>query len=127
MATVADIEHAERARNEALLAGDLDRLATLISDDLVHIHGSGKIDTKTSYLASVGALAFQRIDPTDIRIRGAGDVFVVTSALEQQVLVKGKDAATTMNGFATRVWRIEDGAPKLWSFQMTVVARASAG
>src|SRR3546814_7464901 len=47
----------------ALISRDVERLETLIADDLIHIHGNGKVEGKSEYLEGIRArYRFYRVD-----------------------------------------------------------------
>jgi ketosteroid isomerase-like protein len=85
----AEIRGAEDARIASLLAGDCDKLAGLLADDLVHIHANGLVDSKASYLASV---------------REKLDSAVVTGKLNQTMRIRDSGAVLELQAVVTQVW-----------------------
>jgi ketosteroid isomerase-like protein len=101
----AEIRGAETARIASLLAGDGDRLASLLADDLVHVHANGLIDSKASYLASVREkLDFLKIERPELQIRLFGDAAVVTGKLNQTMRIRDSGAVLELQAVATQVW-----------------------
>lgn len=49
------VAEADDRRQAAMLAGDLDGLADLLSSQLIYVHTTGDTDTKASYLDAVGS------------------------------------------------------------------------
>ena len=65
------IEILERQRFEAQVRKDFPLLEKIFSDDVVYIHGSGKKDSKTTYLKSIqeGKSVYDKISLDSIQIR----------------------------------------------------------
>ncbi len=100
-----DIQDQERRRCAALTAGDVDALAAIVSDDLVHIHGNGHVDGRADYLAGVeNKFIFHRIDRGDLDIRVYGDCAVVVGPLEQTVQVRGIDKLNEIKAIVSQTW-----------------------
>ena len=74
-----EILRLEKSRVDALTGIDETVLRKLLSDDLVYIHGSGKVDTKESLLAAVvGRLSrYHKITCEDVTVRVCGDTAIV--------------------------------------------------
>jgi len=101
----AEIRGAEDARIASLLAGDCDKLAGLLADDLVHIHANGLVDSKASYLASVREkLYFLKIERPELQIRLFGDTAVVTGKLNQTMRIRDSGAVLELQAVVTQVW-----------------------
>jgi ketosteroid isomerase-like protein len=120
-ATRAAILDVERRRQEGLLAFDIDALAELYDDALVHIHAPGLIHTKAQLLEHVATrhayLGMQRDEPL-IRLVG-DDVAVMTGRLVNR-LSSPDGSERIVAGPVTQVLRRRvDGAWVFVSFQMT--------
>src|SRR3546814_15687993 len=64
----------------ALISRDVERLETLIADDLIHIHGNGKVEGKSEYLEGIRArYRFYRVDRSGLKIRTYKSVAVLRS------------------------------------------------
>lgn len=114
----AEILRLENERCRALMARDLQALAALVDDDLVHIHASGRIDTRAEYLTGVEArFVFRDVARQNLVVRVYGDIAVATGGLTQTV----DTAAETrlMRAVVTQVWRRRDGTWRQVSFQAT--------
>lgn len=117
-----EIEEAEARRCKALLADDLETLAALLHDDLVHVHSNGRAENRQAYLKGVAeTLAFIRVDRGDLQVRGFGSVAVATGELRQLVRIRTTGAEHEMRVLTTQVWTKSD-AWKLASFQATTIA-----
>ena len=110
MADETEVHAVEEERIAALLAGDGDRLASLLADDLVHFHANGLMDSKASYLASGSVkLEFLKIERPELTIRLFGDVAIVTGTLNQTLRIRDSGAVVEMQGVATQVWVKQSG------------------
>lgn len=81
----------EAARFRAMTASDVAVLAPMLSDDLVYIHTSGTVDSKTSLLGRIrsGELRYQSIEPSEqVHVREIGETAVITNSA--QMLVSGR-------------------------------------
>jgi uncharacterized protein (TIGR02246 family) len=110
MGDEAEIRSVENARIAALLAGDSETLANLLADDLVHVHANGLQDSKETYLATITAkLDFLKLERSDLTIRLAGDVAIVTGPFDQTMRLRDSGAVVEMHGILTQVWVKQDG------------------
>ncbi|WP_373886260.1 nuclear transport factor 2 family protein [Sphingobium sp. CFD-2] len=80
------IRELENRRIAALVSTDLAALNNLLADDLVHVHGNGKIDDKEEYLQGVASkYRYHSIQRGDLNIRVFGNVAIVVGRLSQTV------------------------------------------
>ncbi len=79
----------QAARFQAMLNADVAALNNVLADDLVYAHTTGTIDSKSSMIDNIGsgAIDYELIEPSDVRIRLYGDVAVVTGSANMQVSV----------------------------------------
>ncbi len=79
----------QAARFQAMLNADVAALNNVLADDLVYAHTTGTIDSKSSMIDNIGsgAIDYELIEPTDVRIRLYDDVAVVTGSANMQVSV----------------------------------------
>jgi ketosteroid isomerase-like protein len=102
------------------MACDLKAVAALVDDDLVHIHASGRIDTKADYLLGVeNRFVFRDVARQDLTVRAYGDIAVATGGLTQTVEIVGTPEKRQMKAVVTQVWRRREGAWRQVSFQAT--------
>jgi ketosteroid isomerase-like protein len=119
-ATAAEIKRLEERRCRVLVARDYAVLADLVADDLVHIHATGMVDDKASYLAGVEQrLDFLKVERKDLTVRRYGDVAVATGSLHQTILVRATKQELEMKIVTTQVWVLQDGNWRQSSFQAT--------
>jgi ketosteroid isomerase-like protein len=101
----SEILEAERQRCDCLMRGDVDRLAALLADDLVHIHGNGQIDDKACYLDGVARkYLFRAIERHNLRIRTYGDVAVMTGRLTQTIVEQETEQEQPIEAVTTQTW-----------------------
>lgn len=123
MAERDDLLAAEQSRLEHLVASNYAKLAELLTDDLIHVHASGSVDGKTSFLATIEAqLEFMEMDRGDLEVRIYGDVAVVTGPLKQTVRIKATDEIVVVEIFTTQVWRRQSGSWLMSNFHATRTA-----
>lgn len=77
---VEEILKMEKARTDAILAADGPAMQKLFDDDLVYIHSSGRLDTKTSYIDNLvtGAAAYKAFAFSNVKVRVYGDCAIVS-------------------------------------------------
>ena len=118
--TIAEIRRLEEARCQFLNDHDHAALGDLVGDDLVHIHTTGMVDDKGSYLAGVrDRLEFRDVRRQDLIVRTYGDVAVATGRLHQTVRVRATQQELNMKIMTTQVWVRRDGAWRQASFHAT--------
>jgi len=106
-----EILRLEKLRCDALTSCDIETLGALMTEDLVHIHGSGQVDDKVSYLNGVkNKYKFHRIERGELRVRVYGDFVVVNGPLSQTVSVNGIEKLNQIKAITTQTWiRSGDG------------------
>lgn len=104
-----EITALEDRRLIALRSGDVVALGALMADDLVHIHGNGKIDDKAAYLSAIAEkYSFLRIERGELIMRRYGDVVIVHGPVEQTVSIVGTEKPKHIKAVATQTW-VRDG------------------
>jgi hypothetical protein len=70
----------EEARTTALEHSDIAALVRIMADDVTYVHASGKVDTKSSYLAAVrsGQLHYISWRPMNLHVRVLGNTAVIS-------------------------------------------------
>lgn len=113
----------EAKRCGALIEADFAVLAELMSDDLVHVHATGGVDDKTSYLAGIEEkLEFLEASRPETQVRVFGPIAIASGPLLQRIRITQQDIVVEMKAFATLVWRFEGDKWRVCSFQATNVA-----
>ncbi|MCW5773019.1 MAG: nuclear transport factor 2 family protein [Rhodospirillaceae bacterium] len=114
---VAEITALETARCRALVAEDMKALGAMIAEDLVHIHTTGRVETKAEYLAgAANRIQFLAASHRDTKVRVYGNIAVATGTLEQVVRTRATGDERRLLALATRVWRKDGGGWLLCSF-----------
>lgn len=121
---IEDIIAADRLRCRLIETGDLDGLARLLADDLIHVHAVGYVDDKASYLAGLR----ERLEVKEVaRPRPAAwmadAVCVMTGPLTNTVRRRGDAEWATGTSFVTQVWKLVDGDWKMALYQATRTAQ----
>ena len=108
----------EQARCGALIADDMDALADLLSDDLVHVHTTGVVHGKDQLLQHAGTfLRFIDVSREQLLIRPLGDdVAVMTGPMTNVVRRRDQDEPVTVQAFVTQVWARRAGQWRIASF-----------
>jgi ketosteroid isomerase-like protein len=105
----------------ALAAADIEALAELISDDYVHVHGSGLVHDKAALLNYVRKNP-RTVAPRSPKIRVYGDFAILTGEMINITPGIGSAEATKTKLYATQIARKSDGKWKFVSFQTTRMA-----
>jgi ketosteroid isomerase-like protein len=106
-----EILRLESERCRALVQRDLQTLAALMDDALVHVHATGKVDDKEQYLEMVARhIDFLSVERSDMRVRVLGDTAIASGRLEQAIVLRESGEERLMKAYTTQVWlRGEDG------------------
>ena len=110
----------EQQRQQALLDGDIERLSNLVTDDLVHVHASGRVEDKDAYLAGVrNRFRFLSVQRPGLQVRVFGDIAIATGPLDQVLTIVATGQRHEMTSFATQVWVRQGANWRQASFQAT--------
>jgi ketosteroid isomerase-like protein len=125
--TIEEIRSAEDVRVRALQAADIPTLETLLAEDFLYVHASGRTESKDAYLASLGSGDFRWTGFTheDTAVRPLND-----SALLYGLLHARKEEAGDTRDLLFRfvsVWVRSDGAWQLSFLQNLKPSPAKPG
>jgi ketosteroid isomerase-like protein len=112
----------ERARCAALLAGNQDGLAELLSDRLVFVHANATSDTKSSLLAKMagGSIVYRTLVVDQETVVGlSGGTAILSARLTADLLVRGEPKR--VSNLALSVWTREDDRWRLVAYQPTPI------
>jgi ketosteroid isomerase-like protein len=99
----------EDERYTAMLSGDTETLDRLLDDRLRHVHSSGRVDDKTSWLSSFARLwRYRAIERQDQVIVPVGDSALVFNTLHIEVEVP--EGLRKVDARALTVWSKSSGA-----------------
>ncbi len=76
-------------RRVALLNGDTNTIQTLFANELMYVHSSAIVDTKTSYLTALctGAVVYQSIELRDRQVQIVDGLAILTGIAQMRVVV----------------------------------------
>jgi uncharacterized protein (TIGR02246 family) len=111
----------EAARREALVGDDMEALADLVTDDLIHVHTTGVVQGKEQLLGHAGKfLQFIEVERGPLTIRRLGaDAAVMTGTMTNTVKRRDLEERVTVKAFVTQVWVRQDASWRIASFQAT--------
>ena len=113
----------EDERYTAMLSGDAAKLDRLLDDRLRHVHSSGHVDNKASWISNFGRLwQYRSIERRDQTIVPAGDSALVFNTLHIDVQVG--DVPRIVDARALTVWNRSGGA---WRVVAVFLATDIAG
>ena len=99
----------EDERYAAMLSGDAGKLDRLLDDRLRHVHSSGHVDSKASWMSNFGGLRqYRSIERQDQTIVPLGDSALVFNTLHIDVQVA--DVLRKVDARALAVWNKSCGA-----------------
>jgi uncharacterized protein (TIGR02246 family) len=121
MTVEQELLQAERSRRDALVADDMTAFASLVADDVTHVHTTGIVQGKAGLLSHVGGfLRFIDIERRDLRVAVIDeDHAVMTGEMTNIVARRGHDERAGVNAFVTQVWARRDGRWQITNFQAT--------
>ncbi|MFI5355798.1 MAG: nuclear transport factor 2 family protein [Opitutales bacterium] len=123
----AEVRAADAARVMATIAGNVDRLAPLLSDQLSYGHGDGRVQTKAEFLAAVrtNQMHYEVYDYEELHVRPVGDdVVTLTGRARLRVRAGAQLVAFRLRFLA--VWHREAGAWRLFAYQSTPLSLPTA-
>lgn len=120
----------ERDRRDALVNDDMDALAGLLSDDLVHVHTTGIVHGKQQLLNHAGRLLrFLEVERGPLTVRSLGpDAAVMTGAMTNTVRLRerAEEERVEVSAFVTQVWVRQDATWRIASFHAVRAAESDA-
>jgi ketosteroid isomerase-like protein len=94
-ADVDAVKQVEQDMGDAMVAGDIDRLNQIYSDDFATVGSSGKLITKQNLLSDFGSfhdkLEWFELGPTDVQV--FGDVALAQGSVKEKRTRNGKDTS----------------------------------
>ena len=117
----SDVLDTQQRRFLAMVEADRDALEAILADDLVYIHTTGVVDSKSSLIESIvsGAVDYTRLVPAETTLRLVGNVALVTGTADLGVLAGGTTHAARIR--FTEVYVATVDGWRLVSWQSTRV------
>ena len=120
--SIDTIKKIEQARLDALVGTDIEALERLLSDSLVFVHPTGKVDTKASYIvALIARNPYVSINPVEQTIVVHGDVAVVTGETHTVALRDPPEQNVTRKIRMICVWALDGGDWRVIRYQSTFI------
>jgi ketosteroid isomerase-like protein len=109
----------ERTLEEALIRGDVGKLAQILADDLTHANPCGALRGKTPWISAVeaGQIEIKSCRKEDLQVRIYGETAVVTAINVLQA--QAADAPSNGHYRLIHVWVKRDGQWRLAAHQAT--------
>lgn len=107
------VRRLEEARLAALEIHDVEAVGRLMADDLVHIHATGRVQSKPEFIEDLKTLP-RRTKRLSLRVRLYGDVAVLTGDIVNTLTRAGSSAPETIPMRITQVARKDDAG--CWKF-----------
>ena len=109
----------EDARYAAQMGDDFGAMQKLIGDDLVYIHSSAIVDSKTSYIESMksGAVKYRIMRRSDVTVRTYGCIAIISGLGNFDVTVKGQELAVEIRFHS--IWARRDNGLQFVSWEAT--------
>jgi ketosteroid isomerase-like protein len=103
----AQVLACELRRRDALLAGDIQALSMLLSQDLNYVHSTAVCDSLASYLAKLqsGSLSYQTLDFENLQVSAQASSAIVTGRMQAQIVKEGQIKA--VRSLFLTVWWLE--------------------
>jgi ketosteroid isomerase-like protein len=119
MDDVQELLTADAQRRDAMIAGDVDALSLLLSDELVWTHSSGRTDDKAAFLGAIaeGTVTYLALETENVGVSRHGDVYLCHGILNGRASRDGAEKALR-NKFLS-VWRRANGAFIMLAWQST--------
>ena len=119
MADIEMIKALDGERMQAMVAGDLETLGRILSDDMTYVHTSAAVDTKSSILESIGNgnLNYKKMAARNVQVRDFGDAAVLRGQADVEVRSGGNDLTFSLE--FTEVYANGDGGWQLVAWQST--------
>jgi ketosteroid isomerase-like protein len=120
--SIDTIKKIEQSRLDALVATDIKTLERLLSDSLVFVHPTSKVDTKASYISGLIARnPYVSITPVQQTIVVHGDVAVVTGENHTVALRDPPEENVLRKIRLICVWALEAGEWRVIRYQSTFI------
>ena len=119
--TENEVMAAEAQRYEAQTANDFPALDRIYGEDMVYIHSTAAVDSKTSYLGTLkaGTVQYRTMRLLESKVRLYDCMAIMTGTARFDVTVKGEDITVDLR--FTEAWAQRGNALQFISWQSTRV------
>lgn len=116
----------DRARCEAMTQADIPTLTTMFADDMMWIHGNGRVDTKENLLGEIGSgkRKYLAIECADETVRYYGGLAFLSGVATITAEAGGQVLRDIQNRY-TIVWAPDGDDWKVVNWQSTNVPKAA--
>jgi len=112
-----EVRQLEARRQAALVALDMEALADMFAEDMIHVHTNGMVHDKAAILGHIRSRAqFVAVERRNLVVRVYGDTALLTGDLINSLRIAGEEEPRIMKAFATQVMRRTDGVWRFVSF-----------
>ena len=113
-----DVLRIQADRFRAMTESDIDALESILADDLVYTHTTGRSETKAEFLESIqGTVSYRSVEPRETQVRFFGDTAVTNGAAAMHV--SAGERQIIMEILFTEVYQKNAGKWQLVSWQST--------
>jgi hypothetical protein len=119
--TFDEIRSLEKDRFSAMMRGDVRAVADVLHDNLVYIHSTGLIDSRSSYLESLqqGKYIYESVQVVDERHVESADFILLCQVLKVRIRLSSETEAKSRMVTASSLWVQSAGRPRLIAMQAT--------
>jgi Domain of unknown function (DUF4440) len=119
--TLDEIRGLEKARFSAMMGGDVRAIADVLHDDLVYIHSTGLIDSKTSYLEALRQkkYVYESVELVEEQHVVSDTFILLCQVLQVRIRLSSQTEAQPRVVTASSLWVASGGRPQLIAMQST--------
>ena len=109
----------QASRFQAMMGGNIEKLGTILADDLTYTHTTGEIETKVEFLSSLQSqtIKYESIEPKEVQVRIYDSTAVVTGISAMRVSVREQHFSFSIRFI--EVYKKTDGNWQLIAWQAT--------
>ncbi|MFC6284936.1 nuclear transport factor 2 family protein [Polaromonas aquatica] len=124
-ATERDVLRRNTERLQAMVAGDLDKVEAMMSENLIFVHTTSAVESRTQFMARLrsGNVRYVEINELDVRVELVGEQALVLGSMRQEVEVAG--AKRTIACRALSLWIPSASGWLMRSYQSTLIPAAA--
>lgn len=117
----------ERLRADAVISGDLQRLAGMLADELVYVHAPGQRHDKSRLLAYLQTgPRFLAIDLLNPSVQVMTDCALVTGELHMRLQRQAIEAPVAVRSWVSEVWVRSQHSESGWALRLLQSTRQAS-